>query len=278
MAVLSDIDIQNIVNKKGLVINPFNLAQLTGVGYDLTIGCIVDADSQDLPECIDGEYLLEGGHRYIVITKEYIWFSRSIMGTLHARGSLSLAGLSTTSTTVDPNFRGHMAMCVVNLSSSPISIKENEPFITLVIHKLQKATKLPLAITEDGHPRVAQRKISSIFSDETDVRRAKLNNYLAQQEQLEHFENSEVISRADFSNYLKDTFYEGLRFLLSNKSRALVWTATLILLAIIVFCLYSLYDSTIILRFVPNYSNSNLFQIPAIISAIAALIALHKKK
>ena len=118
MAVFSDIDIKYNVNKKGLVINPFNLSQLTGVGYDLTIGCIVDADSENLPKCINGEYELEGGHRYIVITKEYVWFSRSIMGTLHARGSLSLAGLSTTSTTVDPNFRGHMAMCVVNLASS----------------------------------------------------------------------------------------------------------------------------------------------------------------
>lgn len=277
MAVFSDIDIKYNVNKKGLVINPFNLSQPTGVGYDLTIGCIVDADSENLPKCINGEYELEGGHRYIVITKEYVWFSRSIMGTLHARGSLSLAGLSTTSTTVDPNFRGHMAMCVVNLASSSISIKENEPFITLVIHQLQKATKLPLATTEDGQPRVAQRKISSIFPDETDVRRAILNNYLAQQEQMEHFTNSEVIIRADLSNKLKDIFSDGLHWFFSNKVRVFVWIATFILVAIIVLCIYSFFDANFIKRFVPNYNNSNLFQISAIIAAFSALYSLHKK-
>ena len=38
MAVFSDVDIRKIVNNKELVITPYNLSQLTGVGYDLSIG------------------------------------------------------------------------------------------------------------------------------------------------------------------------------------------------------------------------------------------------
>ena len=204
--------------------------------------------------------------------------SRSIMGTLHARGSLALEGLITSSTTVDPNFRGHMAMCIVNLSNNPIIIGINEPFITLVIHQLRTLTRLQLATTEDGQPRVAQRKIASIFPDETDVRRAKLNNYLMQQEQLEYFTNFNVITRADLRNNLVDIFGEKLRSILATKSTILI--TTIILLAIISICLYSVYDGNFIRRFFPNYNSGTSFSqvLSVIIASIAALIALHKKK
>lgn len=280
MAVFSDVDIRKIVNNKELVITPYNLSQLTGVGYDLSIGCIVDANSTELPESDNEKYRLESGHRYIFITKEYVSLSRSIMGTLHARGSLALEGLITSSTTVDPNFRGHMAMCIVNLSKNPIIIGINEPFITLVIHQLRTLTRLQLATTEDGQPRVAQRKIASIFPDETDVRRAKLNNYLTQQEQLEYFTNFNVITRADLRNNLVDIFGEKLRSILATKSTILIWITTIILLAIISICLYSVYDGNFIRRFFPNYNSGTSFSqvLSVIIASIAALIALHKKK
>lgn len=76
--------------------------------------------------------------------------------------------------------------------------------------------------------RVAQRKIASIFPDETDVRRAKLNNYLTQQEQLEYFTNFNVITRADLRNNLVDIFGEKLRSILATKSTILIWITTII--------------------------------------------------
>lgn len=278
MAILSDININNIVNKKDLVIIPYDSSQLTGVGYDLKIGCIVDADYQTSPQCVNGEYFLLGKHRYIIITKEYIWLSRAYMGTLHARGSLSLAGLSTPATTVDPNFKGHMAMCVVNLSDVAVSIKEDDPFITLVIHELKTVTKTPLRTTETGEERTAQRKLNKLFPSEDDVRRKKLNEYFVAQEQLERSKNLDVIIHADLRNHLSDIIKDCCHFVLSKKGEILTWLTTGVLLAIIVLCIYSLVDSSFIGKYIPNYTNTNMFQVPAIIAAIAALIALHRKK
>lgn len=280
MAVLSDNDIRKIINKKGIVITPYNDNRITGVGYDLGIGCIVDIDeiSDDLPECQNGKYLLIPKHRYIIITKEYVWLSRSYMGTLHARGSLTLKGIYTTSTTVDPNFSGHMVMCITNMSQSQISINENDPFITLVIHKLQTATTRPLGITENGDLRIAQRAISSIFPSETDVRRAKINNYLIEQDQHERTAVADLTISANVGDYVLDLVTAKWHLFFSSKGSIISGVATFFLVAIIVLCGVSLYNPSFIAQIIPNFASTSVPFVSAIIAAVAALIALHKKK
>lgn len=63
-------------------------------------------------------------------------------------------------------------------------------------------------------------------------------------------------------------------------STILIWITTIILLAIISICLYSVYDGNFIRRFFPNYNSGTSFSqvLSVIIASIAALIALHKKK
>lgn len=117
------------------------------MGYDLTIGFICDADTGEIPEtCAEdnNRYTLIPGHRYLVISREFIYISSRYMATLHSRGSYALKGIAVTSTTVDPNYAGCIAGSLINCSFENIYIKKNNQFITMVIHKLCTPTNILL--------------------------------------------------------------------------------------------------------------------------------------
>ncbi len=77
MSVLSNIDIVNAMNEdEGIIIMNMRDKSITGLGYDLTIGFIRDADTGEEPEtCADdsNRYTLISGHRYLVISKEFVY-------------------------------------------------------------------------------------------------------------------------------------------------------------------------------------------------------------
>lgn len=162
MSVLSDLDLKRILdNEEGIIILRHREKSITGVGYDLTIGFIRDSATGKIPETITDEdntirYTLLSGHRYLVISKEFLYLSSQYMATLHSRGSYVLKGIIITSTTIDPNYIGCITGSLFNCSSEPIYIKKENQFATMVFHKLNTATNSILQINERGNPMDAQ--------------------------------------------------------------------------------------------------------------------------
>lgn len=152
MAVLSDVDIRNAIEEDdGIIILNRREKSITGVGYDLTIGFIRDADTGEIPATCakdNNRYTLLRGHRYLVISREFIYISSQYMATLHSRGSYALKGIVVTSTTVDPNYAGCIAGSLINCSSEDIHIKKTNQFVTMVIHKLCTPTNILLQKNE----------------------------------------------------------------------------------------------------------------------------------
>lgn len=169
MAVLSNIDIQEAIeNDEGIIILNRREKSITGAGYDLTIGFIRDADTGELPEtCADDEnrYTLLAGHRYLVISKEFIYISSQYMAVLHSRGSYALKGIIVTSTTVDPNYAGCIAGSLINCSSADVHIKKNNQFATMVIHKLCTPTTIYLQKNEEGRYMDTQETLHGKYSN-----------------------------------------------------------------------------------------------------------------
>ena len=79
MSVLSNVDIKEIISSdRGILILNRNDDNITGPGYDLRIGFICDADTGKCPsvnEEKENRYELLPEHRYLIVSKEYIYLS-----------------------------------------------------------------------------------------------------------------------------------------------------------------------------------------------------------
>lgn len=172
MAVLGDIDLRTVIeNDEGLVISNLRDKSITAAGYDLTIGFICDADDGTLPELVSEinssvrRYRLLSGHRYLIISREYVSFPTQYMATMHSRISYVLKGIMFTSTTIDPNFEGFLLASIINCSRGEVFIKEHNQFATMVIHQVLTPTETGLQENEDGTPRDGQGTLNMPFSN-----------------------------------------------------------------------------------------------------------------
>lgn len=149
MGILTKTDIKKLVNRVSIAIVPLDSDKITPLGYDLTLGEIVTlesfADNSEINreiEKTESEVIIPPKSFNLVVCKERVWLSNKIVGTLHARGTLAAKGLLTNSTNVDPNWDGgQMIMSLVNVSSFPIILREDDPYITLVFHTARSETE-----------------------------------------------------------------------------------------------------------------------------------------
>ncbi len=146
MSVLSDQDIKNVINKD-IVIYPYGEECISPIGYDLRIGYAINLANQDS----DSEKILvlENNTKIeipaktstLIITKEYIYLSKKIAGTLHARGSLAAKGIFMNSTTIDPNWDGQLTFLIYNNNDKPIELDVESRFVTLIFHQVNTPTR-----------------------------------------------------------------------------------------------------------------------------------------
>jgi deoxycytidine triphosphate deaminase len=145
MAVLTDTDILKILETQTnrhddrLVIHPFSDGALTPVGYDLRIGLFYKSSRDEVGINLkEGEHIiLSPGSTTNIRTMEWIALPRnkSISGFICSKVSLVSRGLSHISTTVDPDWYGHLSISVHNHASENIELSVGQPFCTVVFMK-----------------------------------------------------------------------------------------------------------------------------------------------
>jgi deoxycytidine triphosphate deaminase len=189
--------------RKTFAIAPFKPIQVTPLGYDLRLGFMVSADSEDTVNTDTGRvtstqtaFTIKAGRAGIAVTLERIFLSGKVLGTVHARARLSLRGLTLNAVTVDPNFGypksagkwapgSRLLLRIQNTSSRDIKLTtEDDAIATLVLHEVQTETNrrpaspgLPELL--DGFRKVAPEAISAdaakAIIEEID-KRAKVSN------------------------------------------------------------------------------------------------------
>ncbi|SFC45723.1 dCTP deaminase domain-containing protein [Tropicimonas isoalkanivorans] len=137
------------------VIHPCEPNLFTPLGYDLRIGHQIilpnrtKSPDEDLNPPIhvnngeSGSFVFPPQSTSIIVTKERVWLSRHLMGSIHARGSLALRGLFINATTVDPNWDGKMFMRVFNSSPKEERIAADEAFCTMALYTLRSPSLEP---------------------------------------------------------------------------------------------------------------------------------------
>lgn len=174
MSSYSNKDIIKTVNQKNIVIIPINKDSITPLGYDISIGKIITLSSANGDKIIEeeGKIKIPPKSLNIVVAKEFIWLSKNVIGTLHARGTLAAKGILTNSTNVDPNFGGQMIMSLYNSSDKIIVLDEEAPFITLIFH-----SSLTPTLDGPGRKKTA-RVLTDLEEDYGSGEIQKLNSYM----------------------------------------------------------------------------------------------------
>lgn len=142
MTILTDREIVDVLNKE-MVIHPVDTDEcLSPLGYDLRIGYVINLEKpiESLELEPTGKIVIPPKTSTFIITKEHVWLSDRLVGTLHSRGSLAASGLIINSTTVDPNWAGQMTFLVHNIGNQPIELDKDARFVTMILHRVKKPT------------------------------------------------------------------------------------------------------------------------------------------
>jgi dCTP deaminase len=141
---LSDSEIRDALNEKGLVIDPFEETSLNPAGYDLRLS----ADT----------VLIPSGHR-LVATMERIELGSDLVGILHIRSSLAREGILASLALVDPGFRGQLTISLFNGGGKAVQLRAGERFLQLTLLRLGRmaATKYK-GRYQDSHDVVRSRR------------------------------------------------------------------------------------------------------------------------
>ena len=134
MTILSDIDIEKLINSKQLEIDPFNHKNLTPNGYDLTIAEIYIKNS-DL-HIDEGLAIIPPLTWFAISTKEFIKMGSDISSQLWIRSSYARKGILASFGKVDAGFHGTLTISCFNSNDVEIEIPINDRFCQIVFEEL----------------------------------------------------------------------------------------------------------------------------------------------
>ncbi|AFM27811.1 dCTP deaminase [Desulfomonile tiedjei] len=140
MPLLTDTSIARLLGKD-IIIEPFSENCLMPMGYDLRVGDFVYALDMRLLRPENGVYTLPPRSTIQILTKESVWVSSRIGGTLHSRVSLVSKGLSHISTTVDPGWTGPLLITLRNTLDREFKLKKDDRLVTMVLYRTQRRAK-----------------------------------------------------------------------------------------------------------------------------------------
>lgn len=132
--ILSDTQIEELLDDDKLGIEGFKEENLTPNGYDLTISEISIAGNESFKE---GTVKIPGDTWFAVSTEEYVKFSSNIAGELWIRTTWARQGIISSFGMIDSGFEGNLTLSAYN-SGDEIEIDIGETFAQLVFHLLSK--------------------------------------------------------------------------------------------------------------------------------------------
>ena len=146
VSVLTDQELKLILDKE-IVIHPHEEDQcFSSKGYDLRVGfaLALNKEAHATGASETDTITIPAGTSAFIITKEYVWLSKKLVGTFHARGKLAAQGLFVDSTMVDSLWQGQLLFLVYNAASErDVVLQVGEPFVTMMLHRVVVPTTRP---------------------------------------------------------------------------------------------------------------------------------------
>ena len=145
MSILSDKGLMELQKKHSDFIQPFNSLYLQPSSIDLHfrlnkgVICPPLADETDVVENFS-RIVLPPSELVLISTLEKIHIPNGYIGRVEGVSSLARIGLMVhiTSGFIDPNFKGHITLEVVNMNRYPIVLEDGARICQLVVEKLEQ--------------------------------------------------------------------------------------------------------------------------------------------
>jgi dCTP deaminase len=113
-------------------------AGLSPSGYDLRLVLAADAS----------EHWLAPGEFLLAATLERFTMPLDLLGIVHDKSTWARRGLSCFNTVIEPGWRGHLTLELVNHGQNTIHLQAGQGIAQVVFHLLDEPTELPYP--EDG--------------------------------------------------------------------------------------------------------------------------------
>ncbi|MCH2448153.1 MAG: dCTP deaminase [Candidatus Poseidoniia archaeon] len=133
MPVLSDEAILAAIDAGQLEIEPFDVANLTPNGYDLSIGEVALAGSEPISE---GALSVPPQTRFAVSTLERVACGSALCGQLWLRSTWARRGVQASFGKVDAGFDGTLTLPGFNSAAEPLELTVGETYCQLVLEAL----------------------------------------------------------------------------------------------------------------------------------------------
>ncbi len=139
MAVLSDIDIEQALERADLGIEPFIRKNLTPNGYDLSIDEVYLRTSDQ--HIKDGVAVIPPLTWFAISTREFVKMGPKITSQLWIRSSYARKGIMASFGKVDAGFHGTLTFGCFNASNKEVEIPVGDRFCQIVFEYLEQVPK-----------------------------------------------------------------------------------------------------------------------------------------
>lgn len=139
MSILSDNDIEQLMQKNELGIEPFQEKNLTPNGYDLSIEEVyIKKTDQHIKE---GIAVIPPLTWFAISTKEFVKMGPKITSQLWIRSSYARRGIMATFGKVDAGFHGTLTISCFNANDTEVEIPVGDRFCQIVFENLASEPK-----------------------------------------------------------------------------------------------------------------------------------------
>jgi deoxycytidine triphosphate deaminase len=138
------------VDKEGKILPLDDEDCIQPIGFDFRIGNEIWLWSlQKVVDPEKGEVYLKPGESAVIKTYEFLQMPADMGAIIQSKVSWVSLGVSHISTTIDPTFRGHLAIAITNLGIKDIPLKYKSKFATgIFLRKEPKDATLPVLLKE----------------------------------------------------------------------------------------------------------------------------------
>ncbi len=101
------------------------------------------ASGMDLFACIDADVILQPGERRLIPTGTAVAIPGGFEGQVRPRSGLAVRhgiGLINSPGTIDSDYRGEIAVLLINLGSEPFTVRDGDRIAQMIICRVSQAT------------------------------------------------------------------------------------------------------------------------------------------
>lgn len=144
--ILSDRQIEEAVENRRIVVEPFEREQVQPASYDLRVGD--QGATTGSKRMVDirtmGFVTLEPGDFGVITVHEEIEFDAQHAARFGLRSKYARKGLiATTDPQIDPGFRGRLVIGIANLTPRPVPLPYLDDVVSVEFHRLEEPVETP---------------------------------------------------------------------------------------------------------------------------------------